>query len=172
MKRITATALTLVSSMLISIAMAQNTYVPPRNVWGQPDLQGVWNFSSNVSMQRPEQFGDRQFMTNDEIVVLRHRLAERDAASDAAVPREDPSDGGYNDFWVESAGITDHIRTSHIVYPLDGRYPQRTEGAVIQFGGLGDDIPGTRPVRFTVGGIAKERRSRGSRAFRTLHCWF
>ena len=156
MKRVTVTTLVLVGSMLTSIAMAQNTYVPPRNVWGQPDLQGVWNFSSNVPMQRPEQFGERQFMTNDEIVAMRQRLAERDAASDAAVPREDPSDGGYNDFWVESAGITDHIRTSHIVHPLNGRYPERTEGAAIQFGGLGDDIPGTRPVRFTVGGIAKE----------------
>lgn len=156
MHRSTITALCLAGSLLSSLASAQNTYVAPRNMWGQPDLQGVWNFSSNVPMQRPEQFGERQFMTDDEIVALRRRLAERDAASDAAVPREDPTDGGYNDFWVESAGITDHIRTSHIVYPLDGRYPQRTEGALIQFGGLGDDIPGTRPVRFTVGGIAKD----------------
>ncbi|MEQ8313678.1 MAG: hypothetical protein RL839_11945 [Gammaproteobacteria bacterium] len=156
MKRASGIALALVTALAASIASAQDTYVAPRNMWGQPDLQGVWNFSSNVPMQRPERFGDREFMTDDEIAAMRARLAERDAASDQAVPSSDPnSPGGYNDFWVESAGITDRIRTSHIVYPPNGRYPQRVEGSVVQFGGLGDDVPGTRPVRFTVGGIAK-----------------
>lgn len=150
-------ALTLATVLGASIAAAQNTYVAPRNMWGQPDLQGVWNFSSNVPMQRPERFGDREFMTDDEIAAMRARLAERDAASDQAVPSSDPnSPGGYNDFWVESAGITDRIRTSHIVYPPNGRYPERVEGSVVQFGGLGPDVPGARPVRFTVGGIAKD----------------
>ena len=149
--------LLLVAGTLLSgLASAQAPYVAPRNIWGQPDLQGVWNFSSNVPMQRPEQFGEREFMTDDEIASMRARLAERDAASDQAVPSTDPnSPGGYNDFWVESAGLTDRIRTSHIIYPPNGRYPARVQGSPIQFGGLGDDVPGTRPVRFTVGGIAK-----------------
>ena len=125
-------------------------------MWGQPDLQGVWNFSSNVPFQRPEQFGQREFMTDDEIAAMQARLAEADAASDQAVPSADPnSPGGYNDFWVESAGITDRIRTSHIVYPADGRLPDRVAGSAVQFGGLGPDVPGQRPVRYTVGGIAK-----------------
>ena len=157
MKTASRFALALVTALMASIALAQNTFVAPRNMWGQPDLQGVWNFSSNVPMQRPEQCGEREFMTDDEIAAMRARLAERDAASDQAVPSADPnSPGGYNDFWVESAGITDRIRTSHIVYPPNGRYPQRVEGSVVQFGGLGPDVPGTRPVRFTVGGIAKD----------------
>lgn len=157
MNKASGIALALFTLVMAGMATAQGTFVAPRNMWGQPDLQGVWNFSSNVPMQRPQQFGERQFMTNDEVAALRQRLAERDAASDAAVPQlDDPSAGGYNDFWVESAGITDHIRTSHIVYPLNGRYPERSPGSVIQFGGLGEDIPGTRPVRFTVGGIAKD----------------
>ncbi len=147
----------LVAGTLVSgLASAQAPYVAPRNIWGQPDLQGVWNFSSNVPMQRPEQFGEREFMTDDEVASMQARLAERDAASDQAVPTDDPnSPGGYNDFWVESAGLTDRIRTSHIIYPLNGRYPARVQGSPIQFGGLGDDVPGTRPVRYTVGGIAK-----------------
>jgi hypothetical protein len=109
-----------------------------------------------VPFQRPEQFGQREFMTDDEIAAMRARLAEADAASDQAVPSADPnSPGGYNDFWVESAGITDRIRTSHIVYPADGRLPDRVAGSAVQFGGLGPDVPGQRPVRYTVGGIAK-----------------
>ena len=35
----------------------------PRNEWGQPDLNGVWNFSSNTPMQRPEKWGSQEFLT-------------------------------------------------------------------------------------------------------------
>ena len=35
------------------ISFAADDYVAPRTQWGQPDLQGVWNFSSNIPMQRP-----------------------------------------------------------------------------------------------------------------------
>jgi hypothetical protein len=34
--------------------------------------------------------------------------------------------------------------------------PEAVEGAPRQYGGLGPDIPGTRPVRYVVGGIAKD----------------
>ena len=127
-----------------------------RTASGRPDLQGVWNFSSNVPMQRPDRFGDRQFMTDEEVAELRVRLAAADAASDQAVPQRSGGPGGYNDFWVESAGITDHIRTSHIVSPADGRLPARVAGVDTIAGGLGDDVAGERPVRFVVGGISKD----------------
>ena len=145
--------------LLISpLAFAAEDFVAPRTEWGHPDLQGVWNFSSNVPLQRPARFGDREFMSPEEIEELRARLAAADAASDQAVPgpvsTDDP--GGYNDFWVESAGITDRIRTSHIVYPTNGQMPAPVEGIEIVFGGLGDDVPGQRPVRFVVGGISKD----------------
>ncbi|GIT63781.1 MAG: hypothetical protein Ct9H300mP22_1810 [Gammaproteobacteria bacterium] len=45
---------------------------------------------------------------------------------------------------------------SHIVYPEDGRQPSYVEGANMQFGGLGPDVPGDRPVRYVVGGIDKD----------------
>ena len=64
--------------------------------------------------------------------------------------------GAYNDFWFEVAGIGDTVRTSLVVYPENGRFPAAVEGAPRQFGGLGPDVPGARPVRYTVGGIAKD----------------
>ena len=142
---------------VVSIAAEDYTTVP-RTQWGDPDLQGVWNFSSNVPFERPARFGDREFMTDDEVAELRARLAAADAASDQAVDRPDTGDdpGGYNDFWVESAGITNQIRTSHLVYPENGRLPAAVEGVKVQFGGLGPDVPDERPVRYTVGGIAKD----------------
>ena len=158
MKR-TISLITLIASMLLVVAAhAQNTYVAPRTEWGQPDLQGVWNFSSNVPMQRATRFGAREFMTDDEVAQLQSRLAAADAASDQAVPgiESETNPGGYNDFWVESAGLTDRIRTSHIVYPTNGRLPDLVEGVNPIAGGLGPDISGERPVRFVVGGIGKD----------------
>ena len=158
MKTLLSLATLLAGSIFTVAALAQDSYVAPRTQWGQPDLQGVWNFSSNVPMQRPARFGDRQFMTDDEVAQLRARLTEADAASDQAVPgiESESNPGGYNDFWVESAGITDRIRTSHIVYPTDGRFPDLVEGVTPVAGGLGPDVQGERPVRFVVGGISKD----------------
>ena len=150
--------LAIIVSLIASPLLAQDAYVAPRTQWGAPDLQGVWNFSSNVPLQRPTQFGDREFMTDDEVRQLRTRLAAADAASDQAVPgiESETNPGGYNDFWVESAGITDQIRTSHIVYPTNGRFPDLVEGIRPIAGGLGPDVQGDRAVRFVVGGISKD----------------
>ena len=156
MKKVITLGLLLLSPGLALAGQALDDYEIPRTEWGQPDLQGVWNFSSNVSMQRPRRFGSREFMTEEEVAQLCARLAAADAASDQAVPQRDGGPGGYNDFWVESAGLTDYIRTSHIVYPITGRLPDTVDGVDVIAGGLGDDVSGERPVRFVVGGIAKD----------------
>mgnify|MGYP001478000815 FL=1 len=64
------------------------------------------------------------------------RRAEADANSDSALPIEGV-DESYNDFWIENAGIGDTLRTSHIIYPTDGRLPDLVEGAVTRFGNFG-----------------------------------
>ncbi|MDE0479565.1 MAG: hypothetical protein OXI13_08065 [Gammaproteobacteria bacterium] len=149
-----------------SFALAQNgDYQVPRTEWGQPDLQGVWNFSSDVPMQRPQRYGTQQFLTEEELEERRAQVAANRAAADAAAaqlvldpeaPEATSNPGGYNDFWIEVAGLGDVVRTSHIIHPEDGRIPPAVEGAARQFGGLGPDIPGERPVRYVVGGISKD----------------
>ncbi|MBL4572616.1 MAG: hypothetical protein JKY86_06035, partial [Gammaproteobacteria bacterium] len=43
-----------VLSLCVTTVKAQEgDYVVPRTEYGQPDLNGVWNFSSFVPMQRP-----------------------------------------------------------------------------------------------------------------------
>ena len=154
------------SASICSFAMAQDdAFEVPRTEYGHPDLQGVWNFSSSTPMQRPAQFGEQEFLTQEQIQEAIARQEAQALAADAAAARlvvnpEAPAatdnPGGYNDFWMEMANIGDTVRTSHIVYPLNGRIPPAVEGAQRQFGGLGPDIPSTRPVRFVVGGIAKD----------------
>ena len=145
-------------------AQSNNNYEVPRTEWGQPDLQGVWNFSSDVPMQRPLTYGTQEFLSQEEIQERRDAIMAQRAAADEAAARLniDPdapegsiNTGGYNDFWMETAGLGDVVRTSHIVYPENGRQPDYVEGANLQFGGLGPDVPGDRPVRYVVGGIDK-----------------
>ena len=52
-----------------SVAGAQTDgdYAVPRTQWDQPDLQGVWNFSSDVPMQRPQRYGTQQFLSAEEV---------------------------------------------------------------------------------------------------------
>ncbi len=139
-----------------AITMAADSYTAPRTEWGQPDLQGVWNFSSDTPMQRPAQYGDRQFLTREEIDEIRARQAAADASTDGALAIEGV-DESYNDFWVENAGIGDEVRTSHIVYPTNGRLPSLQEGAIAGQGVYGGDTTGeSRPVRIAAGGIGTD----------------
>ncbi len=148
-----------------SLAQTTDSYQVPRTEYGQPDLQGVWNFSSNIPMTRPSQYGNQEFLTPEQIEEVKARNAAAATAADAAAaklvlnpeaPEASDNPGGYNDFWIESAGIGDVVRTSLIVYPENGQLPEAREGAQLQRGGLGPDIPSTRPVRYVVGGIAKD----------------
>lgn len=138
-----------------STVFAAEEYLVPKTQWGQPDLQGVWNFASNVPTERPEEFGDRQFLTQEEVLA-----AQRERFSIGR--RREPSrtstgvEAFYNDtMWMERARVDGVVRTSLLVYPLNGRLPELVEGITHQPGGE-RDVPGERPVRFAVGGIGRD----------------
>src|ERR1700730_74220 len=38
----------------------------PRTPWGDPDLQGMWETQARTPMERPAEFGTREFMTEAE----------------------------------------------------------------------------------------------------------
>ncbi|MDO8907942.1 MAG: hypothetical protein Q7W55_05505 [Pseudohongiella sp.] len=144
-------ALTAVDS---SQAQSNSNYQAPRTEWGTPDLRGVFNFSSNTPLERPREYGDRQYYTPEEVIARDQRAADAAAASDGNSAQGGV--GGYNQFWVEGSPIDVNLRTSMLIYPENGRMPARVEGAPMAFGGLGPDYNGTRPVRVAVGGIAKD----------------
>tara|TARA_B100000959_G_scaffold82524_1_gene87808 strand:- start:51215 stop:52249 length:1035 start_codon:yes stop_codon:yes gene_type:complete len=155
--------LTAISGM--AVAQSDGEYVVPRTEYGQPDLQGVWNFSSSTPMERAERYGEQEFLTPEQIEEAIARQAGMEAAADAIeaelvlnpeAPPAGTDPGGYNSFWIEMGNRGDNVRTSHVVYPLDGRAPQAVEGNPVIAGGLGPDITGQRPVRFIVGGITKD----------------
>ena len=163
-KRFLSTALTTACCVaLLDGAHAQTDYEAPKTEWGQPDLQGV-ELRFNTPMQRPTSYGTQEFLTAEQIEEAVERRARAAAAADAAAAQRvvDPeappvtdNPGGYNDFWFEVAGLGDTVRTSHIVYPENGRVPPAVEGAPRAWRPR-PRYSGPRPVRYVVGGIAKD----------------
>ncbi len=103
---------------------------PPRTAWGQPDLQGVWDFRSITPMQRPNDRADQEFLTAEEAAELDQAAVERDVRSwnrEARRTEAGGNVGAYNNFWMDrglkSVGTR---RTSLIVYPPNGRMPSMT----------------------------------------------
>lgn len=151
----------------IAIAQAAEEQQRFRTEWGVPDLQGVWNFSSEIPMERPESFGDREFLTRQEIDEIQARLAAEAAAGEEVVADEEMANRGepstderfvfgYDHFWYEMASIADTVRTSQIVYPTNGRLPDLVPGAPRGQSGFLQDATGQRPVRTGSGGIGKD----------------
>jgi hypothetical protein len=130
-------------------ALAQDDYAPERTEWGQPDLQGVWNFSSVIPLERPAFFGSKTELTPEEIAAFQ---AQTELGLEAL---NQQGVGGYNTFWTEM-GNGDDNRTARLMYPENGKLPETVEGVPVQVGGLGPDEPGVRPVRMVVGGVAKD----------------
>lgn len=158
------TAAALLTIPFSSLLAQADNYTVPKTEWGHPDLQGVWNFNSDTPLQRPEEFGDREYLTPEEVQQARmdreRERAEADARqAELKVPDVLPvaeSTGGYNEFWFEAAAIGENVRTSLITHPSNGRIPARVEGTMEHLQNLGPDVPGDRPVRALFGGIAKD----------------
>ena len=116
-----------------------------RTAWGDPDLQGKWAVAeTGTAMERPREFGDRQFLTDKELadrIASLSRRAPANDSDDAAFPEikktapaheKGISGEEYNRFWVDSGSprITPWKRTSLVIDPPDGRIPPLTPEAV------------------------------------------
>ena len=120
-------------------AFAQTTV--PRTAWGQPDLQGIWDFRTITPLQRPEELGEQELLTEEEAANLEqetidrntrllNRAAERTTAGGNVDRREDGSPGFYNNFWLDQGTSTVGTRrTSLIIDPPNGRIPPVTPEA-------------------------------------------
>ena len=113
---------------LAAPAAAQNE--APRTAWGAPDLQGIWDFRTITPMERPEQFGDRAFLTEEEAANMEQATVDRNAQlleAEAQRTEAGGNVGAYNNFWMDRGTRTvSNRRTSLIVDPPNGRIPPVT----------------------------------------------
>ncbi|TDI25474.1 MAG: hypothetical protein E2P06_04760 [Acidobacteria bacterium] len=105
----------------------------PRTAWGQPDLQGVWDFRSITPLQRPERLADQEFLTEEEAAELEQAAVARDVEAwnrEARRTEAGGNVGAYNNFWMDRGQkAVGTRRTSLIVDPPNGRMPEQTTAA-------------------------------------------
>jgi hypothetical protein len=95
----------------------------PRTPWGDPDLQGTWDYRTITPLERAREFGTRELYTEEEKKTLETRAGQR-----MDTPPEEIRPGLNHAQWWTDPGrfIADGYRTSLIVDPPDGRIPALT----------------------------------------------
>ena len=116
-------------------------WTAPRTPWGAPDLQGIWSSKNSTPLERPEEYVDRAFLTDDEIAALdaeRERAETGDLAAGRDVRAEAGTtadvEGAYNNIFSTDLGTrySRTKRTSLIIDPPNGRLPPLTPEAEAQ----------------------------------------
>jgi hypothetical protein len=97
----------------------------PRTSWGHPDLQGAWDPTTGTPLERPAQYKDREFLTDEEAEEReRTRFAQFDSKDRGPRNRT----GDYGSVWREGSKNALN-RTSLIIDPPNGRFPPLTTAA-------------------------------------------
>src|SRR5262245_398894 len=137
--------------------VATKTWSAPKTPWGDPDLQGTWTSDDTwgVPFERPAQFGDRRYLTEDELADRENRVkqtqermlseantapspARAQAEAVAAGKELPPAPAGAFGRGVDAAPVPGHWgefarraskQTSQIVDPPNGRIPDLTPEA-------------------------------------------
>jgi len=106
--------------------------VPGANIvkktpWGDPDLQGVYTFSTLTPLQRPDALAAKVALTEAELAELEERDAQNRVAEDRPLAPGNP--GTYNNFWTSNEKGRRTGGSSLIIDPPDGRRPPLTPQA-------------------------------------------
>ncbi len=97
----------------------------PRTPWGRPVLQGVWTNSSLTPLERPEEYGEREFLTAEELVELQRGAVQ--GRIDALPEPEATLAVEFSEIWMEPGPLSG--RTSLVTGPT-GRIPAYTDAAL------------------------------------------
>lgn len=151
MKKLIACSLLVLGVVATSAAQSVPRGVgAPKTPWGDPDLQGVWDFWTYTPLERPKEFEGKAMLTDAEAAAVAKRMQER-----ALAPPRDGQTGSYSqDLWTDRARATALKQTSIIVEPEDGKVPPMTPEAKAAMDA--HKAAGGRPVRARTDGIGDD----------------
>jgi hypothetical protein len=119
-------------------AVSGDSSALPRTPWGSADLQGTWTSEGElgVPFERAAQFGERQYLTDQEYAdrLRQTQLRDQEALAEIDVFTADVSNAGAvgsptspPPHWLERG--TQSRRTSLVIDPANGRIPPLTQTA-------------------------------------------
>ena len=95
-------------------------WTPPRTSWGDPDLDGVWNYATMTPFERGRDMAGKELLTPEEAALfVQDTIARRATGNQTAGP----------DWWDPGTSVMNDRRTSLVVDPPDGRVPPLTPEA-------------------------------------------
>ena len=107
--------------IVFSVALsAQNASQGLRTGWGDPDLQGVWDFRTLTPLERPDEFEGKAFLTEEEAAVFEQQTLEErdmDRRDGAEIPAglDADVDRAYNQFWWDfGTEISETVSYTHL----------------------------------------------------------
>jgi hypothetical protein len=109
---------------VISVSVTPTSAQAPllKTPWGEPDLQGIWTDENETPLQRPAQFANQEFFTEEQRAELdraRTAILAGDRRSERGTERD--VSGAYNSEFLSVKRVG--TRTSMIVDPANGRIP-------------------------------------------------
>ena len=121
---------------------ALGSYKVPKAAWGEPNLQGTYNANDlqGIPMQRPESFGTRYRLNDEEFkqrVAQRDQNVANDNSFDFSLERGEEFEARFGTVggavsppphWLERAKGVSHV-ASYVIDPPDGRIPALTPAA-------------------------------------------
>jgi hypothetical protein len=102
----------------------------PRTADERPDLGGVWSFATAAPLERPEHFGDKAVLTEEEAAAYVDSLPKdgcRVINCDGSVGAD--VETAYGEQWWDWGDTLSENRTSLIVDPPNGRRPALAQAA-------------------------------------------
>jgi hypothetical protein len=110
-------------ALIFILGFSSQTFAQSKT-FDRRDLQGTWTNATITPFERPAEFANKEFLTEQEVKALESRTADNNV--DKAPQTGDV--GTYNRFWFDSGTkVVGSRRTSLVVEPKDGKVPLKSE---------------------------------------------
>ena len=110
---------------------AAKPYAPPKTAWGEPDFRGTYTTDNSIGVpfERPQQYGDRPMLTEEEFAAKEKANLEQVAKDNSERPEtafeQDEAANNAPRNWLERGTKLSHA-SSLVIDPPNGRLPALT----------------------------------------------